>query len=101
MLKIISVTCILGTLQWSAGVFASQPTSANPTATAQAPTQILDKKHPDFVRCKTFNEIGSLVRKIKACRTNAEWKKINEAGNQTARGVVEAGRPGALCTEGC
>ncbi len=68
---------------------------ANTPAAAPAAVKITDKTHPDYVRCKTFSEIGSLVRKIKACRTNAEWKKINEAGNKTAEDIVVGHRAGS------
>jgi hypothetical protein len=78
-------------------VTAAQAQAPAPaTTTPPVVAKITDKNHPDYVRCKTFSEIGSLVSKIKACRTNAEWKRINSAGNATARAVVEAGTPGGL-----
>jgi Xaa-Pro aminopeptidase len=80
-------------------VTAAQGETPAPSPVTPAPpvvAKVTDKNHPDYVRCKTFSEVGSLVRKIKACRTNAEWKKINAAGNATARAVVEAGTPGGF-----
>jgi hypothetical protein len=71
-------------------------TASAAVAAAAAPAvKITDKKHPDYIRCKTFSEIGSLVRKIKACRTNAEWAKINAAGNKTAEDMVVGHRAGS------
>ncbi|TZG26271.1 hypothetical protein [Sphingomonas montanisoli] len=41
-----------------------------------------DRKSPDYVRCVTQPETGSLVKKRKTCRTNAQWDAI-EAEQQT------------------
>ena len=34
---------------------------------------------------------GSLIKKGKVCRTVAEWKRIIDNGNRTARAVVQEG----------
>jgi hypothetical protein len=99
MRKLISALSVAGVLHWGTAVIAAEPV---PVVSTPAPVaKGVDKSAPDYVRCRTFNEIGSLVRKIKACRTNAEWKKINDAGNQYARIIVQSGIPGASCTENC
>ncbi len=49
----------------------------------------LPKGHPFYIRCKSSPEIGSLVKKIYSCRTNAQWQKSEEIGNQNARDTYE------------
>lgn len=45
--------------------------------------------------CKRVPVTGSLVRKERACKTRAEWRRLSERGNSVARAIVEhsAGRP--------
>ena len=33
--------------------------------------------------------VGSLVRKLRVCRTNAEWKRFAEMGNDNGREVLD------------
>lgn len=40
------------------------------------------------VKCRKYAQAGSLVRKVKICRTNAEWRKAAQAGNDAARAIV-------------
>lgn len=44
---------------------------------------------PDYIRCRRIEQIGSLVRKLRVCNTNAEWKRISDRGNQDARDSME------------
>jgi hypothetical protein len=44
---------------------------------------------PNYIRCRKIEEIGSLVKKIRVCNTNAQWKKIVDKGNQDARDSME------------
>ena len=50
----------------------------------------LDKAHPYFIKCRRIEEIGSLVKKARVCRTNQEWARADRDGNQNARDTVEA-----------
>lgn len=45
--------------------------------------------------CKRVPVTGSLVRKERACKTRAEWKRLSEQGNAVSRAIVEygTGRP--------
>jgi hypothetical protein len=45
--------------------------------------------HPDYVRCQRSLDTGSLVRKTTTCRTNAEWRRVEQASNDDARSAVE------------
>lgn len=48
----------------------------------------LDATHPYYIRCKRDPVIGSLVRKLRVCRTNAEWKSFAAMGNDTGREIL-------------
>lgn len=50
--------------------------------------------HPDYVRCRRIEETGSLVKKHKVCKTNAEWARLREQGNNAASDLVENQRRG-------
>ncbi|MGQ2935057.1 MAG: hypothetical protein ACT6QT_17850 [Sphingopyxis sp.] len=45
---------------------------------------------PDYIRCRRIEQIGSLVKKLRVCNTNAEWRRITDKGNQDARDTLEA-----------
>ena len=49
----------------------------------------LDRAHPAYIRCVRTLETGSLVKKRSTCRTNAEWTRTDEVGNDDARDIVE------------
>jgi len=54
--------------------------------------------HPDFIKCRKIEEIGSLVKKARVCHTNDEWKKLWEQGNRDSRETVEHfGSKGSGC----
>ncbi|WP_430447088.1 hypothetical protein [Sphingorhabdus contaminans] len=47
---------------------------------------------PDqVIKCRKVEVTGSLLKKGKVCRTVAEWRRIMENGNRTARAVIEEG----------
>lgn len=43
----------------------------------------------DYIRCRKIDEPGSLVKKLRVCNTNAQWRKITDKGNQEARDSME------------
>lgn len=49
----------------------------------------LDSKHPYYIRCRKDAVVGSLVRKLRVCRTNDEWKRFAEMGNDSGREVMD------------
>ncbi|MBE1527703.1 hypothetical protein GGC65_002159 [Sphingopyxis sp. OAS728] len=54
--------------------------------------------HPDFIKCRKIEEIGSLVKKARVCHTNDEWKRLWEQGNRDSRETVEHfGSKGSGC----
>jgi hypothetical protein len=54
----------------------------------------MDRNDPNAVRCKRVAVTGSLVRKERTCRTNAEWKKISEQQNRDADDLITRNRAG-------
>lgn len=44
---------------------------------------------PNYIKCRKIEEIGSLVKKIRVCNTNAQWRQITDKGNQDARDSME------------
>jgi hypothetical protein len=50
------------------------------------PLSATDAKNPDEqIKCRKVEVTGSLVKKGKVCRTIAEWRRIQQNGNDTAR----------------
>jgi hypothetical protein len=49
----------------------------------------LQRDDPAYIRCQRMADTGSLVRKHTSCRTNAEWRRVHEIGNQNARDTVD------------
>ncbi len=42
-----------------------------------------------YIRCRRLEQPGSLVRKLRVCNTNSEWKRVADKGNQDARDSME------------
>ena len=75
----------------SVGIVGSAQAEANePAKTA---TQ---KSADEQIRCRKVEVTGSLVKKGKVCRTIAEWRKIQQNGNDTARTMLGE----QICTGG-
>lgn len=54
----------------------------------------LDRSDPNAVRCKRLAVTGSLVRKERICKTNAEWRAISEQQNRDADDLITRNRAG-------
>lgn len=74
--------CLLATFPASA-----QDTQAEPERDEKG--RITDKKHPDYIRCRSEPVIGSHVKKRRVCLTNAEWARVAREGNGVAKKLVE------------
>lgn len=61
---------------------------AEVTTGGQAPKKITDRRHPDYVRCRSQAIIGSLARKRRVCMTNREWTIHIQEGNKRANQFV-------------
>lgn len=53
------------------------------------------RSDPNAVRCKKLAITGSLVRKERVCKTNAEWRASMEQQNRDADDLITRNRPGS------
>ena len=56
--------------------------------------EITDRRHPDYVKCRTESVAGSRARKRRVCLTNREWAEVARQGRGMATALVEGGRSG-------
>ena len=49
----------------------------------------LDTAHPYYIRCKKDPVVGSLVRKLRVCRTNEQWKQFAIQGEGSGREILD------------
>jgi hypothetical protein len=63
-------------------------------AQTPAPEAKLDKNDPNAVRCRRLEVTGSLVRKERVCKTNAQWRAISEQQNRDADDMITRSRAG-------
>jgi hypothetical protein len=69
------------------------PPSAMTNAEIAVHNEGLDLRHPDFIKCRKLDQIGSLVKKARVCRTNEQWAASWKKGNQNARDTADAFAP--------
>ncbi len=49
----------------------------------------LDRRDPQYIRCRKSLQTGSLVRTRRVCHTNEQWQEVFESGNDNARDELE------------
>jgi hypothetical protein len=90
-MKILVQALITGALATTAlaapSAFAAD--SGKSEEKAKKPKKITDRRHPDYVRCRSEPIIGSLARKRRICMTNAEWVEYVRVGSRDSRQFVE------------
>lgn len=70
-----------------------QPPSRSPSG--MSPGEIkahnagLESSDPNYIKCRKAEVMGSLVKKERICRTNAQWKEATALGNEGTRDMVE------------
>ena len=52
----------------------------------------IDASHPYYIKCRKTEIMGSLVKKLRVCRTNEQWKEASHKGNENAADTLEAMR---------
>ena len=65
-----------------------RPPSLMTSKEIRAYNEGLDSTHPYFIRCRKDPVVGSLVRNLRVCRTNYEWKRFAEMGNDSGREIL-------------
>lgn len=69
------------------------PPSAMTNAEIAAHNEGLELRHPDFIKCRKIDIIGSLVKKARVCRTNEQWAASWQKGNANVRDTADALAP--------
>ena len=67
-----------------------RPASTMTSSEIRAYNVGLAPTHPDFIKCRKIEEIGSLVKKARVCHTNEQWKQLWAQGNQDSRDTMDA-----------
>lgn len=64
----------------------------------EKPKKVTDRRHPDYVRCRSEPIIGSLSRKRRICMTNKEWVEYTRTGSRDSKEFVDDNQPGFMMT---
>ncbi len=76
------------------GAVLAPAAMAKETYVDPAPTEKLDPRDPNYMRCRKIQETGSLVKKQRICKTNAEWAKASEDAQKNADDLIGRNRSG-------
>ncbi|HVJ70575.1 MAG TPA: hypothetical protein VM531_03545 [Sphingomicrobium sp.] len=49
----------------------------------------IDASHPYYIKCRKTDTMGSLVKKLRVCRTNEQWKEASTKNNDYTRETLE------------
>ncbi len=94
-MRMISFTLLSVALAPAALAQADEVLPPDRAPSLMTPTEIrahnseLDPKHPYYIKCRKDAVVGSLVRKLRVCRTNDEWKRFAAQGNESGREVLD------------
>ena len=77
-----------------ASVVLAPAVMAKETYVDPAPTEKLDPRDPNYMRCRKILETGSLVKKQRICKTNAEWARASEDAQKIADDLIGRNRTG-------
>ena len=77
-----------------AGTTFASAAMAKETYVDPAPTEKLDPKDPNYMRCRKIQVTGSLVKKERICKTNAEWARASEDAQKNAGDLIGRNRTG-------
>lgn len=77
-----------------ASVVLAPAVMAKETYVDPAPTEKLDPRDPNYMRCRKILETGSLVKKQRICKTNAEWARASEDAQKNADDLIGRNRTG-------
>ena len=69
-------------------MFATPATAQSGVSPVAAP-KVADASSKDHIRCRRIATTGSLARKERVCKTNAQWASIARAGNDSAPEAIE------------
>ncbi|MGB5076278.1 MAG: hypothetical protein WBO17_02210 [Sphingorhabdus sp.] len=70
-------------------LFAMHPVHALAAESSPLASTAETPADPDQqIKCRKIQVSGSLIRKIRTCRTIAEWRRAQQEGNDAARAIV-------------
>lgn len=99
-MKILVQTLVIGAFACTS--FTVAPVIAAETDTVEEkskkPKKIVDRRDPNYVRCRSEPIIGSLARKRRVCMTNEEWAEYTQIGSRNSKEFVEDNQPGFMIT---
>lgn len=72
----------------AAGLILVSAAAAEPS-TKQATEEVSDATGDDRIKCKRLAVTGSLTKKVKTCRTVAEWRRMREDNSEYARDLQD------------
>lgn len=55
---------------------------------------VKNRSDPSAIKCRQLQVTGSLVRKERVCKTNAQWRAISEGQNREADDLITRSRAG-------
>lgn len=67
------------------------------TATAERPSPRADRNAPTATRCRSMAVTGSLARRERVCKTNAQWAAIRDQQGRDADDFISRSRAGMDC----
>lgn len=86
------ITPIFSTLLLLTTPVVAQSDAPEPARNAEG--EITDRRHPDYLKCRTESVAGSRAKKRKVCLTNKEWAEVARQGRGMATALVEGGQAG-------
>jgi hypothetical protein len=84
------LAALLGVALLPAPALAGGTQSFDPEATESK----VDPKSPEAIRCRKIAVTGSLVKKDRICKTNAQWAQAGEDARKNADDLITRNRPG-------
>jgi hypothetical protein len=89
-----SVMRALASLLTASLILVAPAVPALATTDAAPAAEKLDPKDPNYLRCRKIGVTGSLVKKERICKTNAEWTKAMEETQRNADDLITRNRTG-------
>jgi len=93
-MRIVSIVA-LGLVLASPAVAGGEKLPPERMPSEMTPTEIkaynadIQPGHPYYIKCRKTEVLGSLVKKLRVCRTNEQWKEASAKGNENAADTLE------------
>jgi hypothetical protein len=95
-MRLVSIVAL--SIAIAAPAFAGDKQPPDRMPSEMTPTEIkaynadIGRNHPYYIICRKTEVMGSLVKKLRVCRTNEQWKEASARGNENAADTLEAMR---------